>query len=70
MIWDKYHEECSVLSKKLVKIIRKREFLLLIKDDDVVVETLAKELRDCIEDVIQSQDHLKSIRNSSTFLRR
>lgn len=60
-IWEKYHAESEILAKRLGKIVRKRELLMMTKNDEVAADTLATELRACIEDVLKAQDQLKMI---------
>jgi hypothetical protein len=67
-IWEEYSNEAEALAKRLGKIVRKRELTMMTKNDKVLADTLADELRSCIEDVIQSQDKLTGIHQDPSQL--
>ena len=55
--WTDYQAESEVLAKRLGFIIRKRESNMMTRDDPALADTLAQEMRDAIEEVIQSQNN-------------
>ena len=60
--WDTYQQESENYAKALGRIIRKRESHLMTRDDKVLADTLAQEMRDLMEEIIASQEkHLTLI---------
>lgn len=54
--WKKYQAEIEALTKRLGKIICKRESHMMTQDDPVLAETLAQEMRTVMDEIIKSQE--------------
>lgn len=53
-----YREESTVLAKRLSKCFMKRETNAMIHGDKVMADTLAAEIREIVDGIIQAQDNL------------
>lgn len=59
--WEEYKTRNEQVARRFGMVSRKREIHILTKEDPVLANTLAQEMRDTVEELIVCQDELLGV---------